>query len=213
MSVAAIVCMSCGLPCHLGQCAQGQSLDACSHSCQLSQRLLQPGSAASLRQLCFGHPTTQKVILPIIGLLQLGSRCIGCTPSSSMTGWWPDLRSMACAAQSRLASAHANRPFITSSPCVTSTTEPYCSSAPCLRRLRIFRRSYDTVQHSLLWARLEGIHVSPKMLAAIKSLYASGTLSMKVGAHLPWSSRMGCGRAALSALPYLASSLMACMAI
>ena len=39
---------------------QGQSLDACSHSCQLPQRLLQSGSAASLRQLCFGHPNTQK---------------------------------------------------------------------------------------------------------------------------------------------------------
>ena len=33
----------CGLPCHLGQWAQGQSLDACSHSRQLSQRLLQGG--------------------------------------------------------------------------------------------------------------------------------------------------------------------------
>ena len=28
-----------------------------------------------------------RVILPIIGLLQLGSRCIECAPSSSMTGW------------------------------------------------------------------------------------------------------------------------------
>ena len=33
----------------------------------------------------------------------------------------------------------------------------------------------------LHWARLEGIGLGPKMLAAIKSLYASGTLSMKVG--------------------------------
>ena len=43
------------------------------------------------------------------------------------------------------------------------------------------QKAYDTVQHGLLWARLEGIGVGPKMLAAIKSLYASGTLSMKVG--------------------------------
>ena len=43
-----------------GQWAQGQSLDAFSHSCQLPQRLLQSGSAASLHQLCFGHPNTQK---------------------------------------------------------------------------------------------------------------------------------------------------------
>ena len=42
------------------------------------------------------------------------------------------------------------------------------------------RKAYDTVQH-LIWARLEAIGVSPKMLAAIKSLYASGTLSTKVG--------------------------------
>ena len=42
------------------------------------------------------------------------------------------------------------------------------------------QKAYDTVQHGLLWARLEGIGVGPKMLAAIKSLYASGTLSMKV---------------------------------
>ena len=44
------------------------------------------------------------------------------------------------------------------------------------------QKAYDTVQHGLLWARLEGIGVGPKMLAAINSLYASGTLSMKVGA-------------------------------
>ena len=100
------------------------------------QRLLQSGSAASLRQLCFGHPNTQKGTR----LLQLGSRCIGCTPSSSMTGWWPGLRSMACTAQFRLASARANHPFITSLPCVTSSTGPYRSSAPCLCHSWIFRR-------------------------------------------------------------------------
>ena len=43
------------------------------------------------------------------------------------------------------------------------------------------QKAYDTVQHGLLWAQLEGIRVGPKMLAAIKSLYAGGTLSMKVG--------------------------------
>ena len=43
------------------------------------------------------------------------------------------------------------------------------------------QKAYDMVQHGLLWPRLKGIGVGPKMLAAIKSLYASGTLSMKVG--------------------------------
>ena len=43
------------------------------------------------------------------------------------------------------------------------------------------QKAHDTVQHGLLWARLEDIGVCPKMLAAITSLYASGTLSMKVG--------------------------------
>ena len=43
------------------------------------------------------------------------------------------------------------------------------------------QKVYDTVQHGLLWARLEGIGVGPKILAAIKSLYASGTLFMKIG--------------------------------
>ena len=77
------------------------------------------------------------------------------------------------------------------------------------------QKAYDTVQHGLLWARLEGIGVGPKMLAAIKSLYASGTLSMKVGGTAGPSlvQQMGCGRAALSALPCSTSSLMACMAI
>ena len=51
------------------------------------------------------HKKGPQVILPIIGPLQLGSRCTSCTPSSSMTGWWPGLRSMACATQFRLASA------------------------------------------------------------------------------------------------------------
>ena len=37
------------------------------------------------------------------------------------------------------------------------------------------------VWHGLPWARLEGIGVGPRMLAAMKSLYASGTLSMKIG--------------------------------
>ena len=60
------------------------------------------------------------------------------------------------------------------------------------------QKAYDMVQHGLLSARLEGIGVGPKMLAAIKSLYANGT---------------GCGRVALSALLCFASSLMACIAI
>ena len=43
------------------------------------------------------------------------------------------------------------------------------------------QKAYDTVQHELLWARLHGIGVGPRMLAAVRSLYSSGTLSMKVG--------------------------------
>ncbi|RYE04502.1 MAG: reverse transcriptase family protein [Rickettsiaceae bacterium] len=42
------------------------------------------------------------------------------------------------------------------------------------------QKAYDTVQHDLLWARLKFIGVGPRMLAAIKSLYSSGTLAMKV---------------------------------
>ena len=42
------------------------------------------------------------------------------------------------------------------------------------------QKAYDTVQHGLLWARLEGIGVGPRMLAAFKSMYASGTLSWPV---------------------------------
>ena len=43
------------------------------------------------------------------------------------------------------------------------------------------QKAYDTVQHDLLWQHLTAIGIGPKMLAAIKSLYSSGTLSMKVG--------------------------------
>ena len=43
------------------------------------------------------------------------------------------------------------------------------------------QKAYDTVQHDLLWARLEAIGVTPRMLAAIRSLYSSGELSMRVG--------------------------------
>ena len=53
--------------------------------------------------------------------------------------------------------------------------------------------AYDTVQHHLSWDRLESIGVGPCMLAAIKSLYSSGTLSMKVAgtAGEPRPQRMG----------------------
>ena len=55
------------------------------------------------------------------------------------------------------------------------------------------QKAYDTVQHHLLWDRLESIGVGPRMLAAIKSLYSSGTLSMKVAgrAGQPRLQRMG----------------------
>ena len=43
------------------------------------------------------------------------------------------------------------------------------------------QKAYDTVQHALLWGRLRLNGVGPRMLAAIQSLYASGTLAMKVG--------------------------------
>ena len=45
------------------------------------------------------------------------------------------------------------------------------------------QKAYDLVQHGLLWARLEAIGMDLRMLAAIKSLYASdsGTLCMKLG--------------------------------
>ena len=78
------------------------------------------------------------------------------------------------------------------------------------------QKAYDIVQHDLLWAHLEAIGVNPRMMAAFRSRYSSGVLSMRVGSTAdppPCFSRMECGRGALSALPCLAFSLMACMAI
>ena len=43
------------------------------------------------------------------------------------------------------------------------------------------QKAYDSVQHQLLWARLRHVGVCGPMLAAIQSLYATGTISMKVG--------------------------------
>ena len=43
------------------------------------------------------------------------------------------------------------------------------------------QKAYDSVQHPLLWARLQKIGVHGEMLAAIQSLYSSGTISMKIG--------------------------------
>ena len=55
------------------------------------------------------------------------------------------------------------------------------------------QKAYDTVHHDLLWDRLKSIGVGLRMLAAIKSLYSSGTLSMKVAgtAGQPRLQRMG----------------------
>ena len=55
------------------------------------------------------------------------------------------------------------------------------------------QKAYDTVQHGLLWERLAGLGVQGRMPAAIQSLYASGTLSMKIEgtAGLPQLQRMG----------------------
>ncbi len=39
------------------------------------------------------------------------------------------------------------------------------------------QKAYDTVQHDLLWGRLRLIGVSPRMLAAIQSLYATRYIS------------------------------------
>lgn len=54
-----------------------------------------------------------------------------------LVAWSED---MACAARFRLASAHANRPFITSSPCAISSTGPCCSSGHCSCHVWIFKR-------------------------------------------------------------------------
>ena len=55
------------------------------------------------------------------------------------------------------------------------------------------QKAYDTVQHGLLWGRLAGLGDQGRMLAAIQSLYDSGTLSMKVGgtAGRPQVQQMG----------------------
>ena len=55
------------------------------------------------------------------------------------------------------------------------------------------QKAYDTVQHDMLWSKLESIGVGPRMLAAIQSLYSSGTLSMKVAgtAGQPRAQQMG----------------------
>lgn len=55
------------------------------------------------------------------------------------------------------------------------------------------QKAYDTVQHEMLWNKLESIGVGPRMLAAIQSLYSSGTLSMKVAgtAGQPRTQQMG----------------------
>ena len=55
------------------------------------------------------------------------------------------------------------------------------------------QKAYDIVQHDMLWSKLESIGVGPRMLAAIQSLYSSGTLSMKVAgtAGQPQTQQMG----------------------
>ena len=76
------------------------------------------------------------------------------------------------------------------------------------------QKAYDTVQHDLLWAHLDAIGVHPCMVAAIRSLYSSSALFMRVGSMAgPPLLQQKCSRGALSAPPCLAASLMACMAI
>ena len=55
------------------------------------------------------------------------------------------------------------------------------------------QKAYDFIQHDSLWGRLASVGVQGRMLAAIKSLHGSGTLSMKVGgtAGAPGVQRMG----------------------
>ena len=94
-----------------------------------------------------------QVILPTIGPLQLGSRCTGYTPSSSMTGWWPGLRSMACSGspvqagfrprQSPVHHLFALRHFI---------DRAMLQQRPLFVAFVDLQKAYDTVQHGLLLA-------------------------------------------------------------
>ena len=60
------------------------------------------------------------------------------------------------------------------------------------------KKAYDSVQHLLLWASLQRKGVHDKMLAAIQSSFAGGSMSMKVCKALEpvAQPRLGCGRAA-----------------
>ena len=60
---------------------------------------------------------------------------------------------------------------ITSSPCVTSLIQLATSRRPLYACFVDLQKAYDTVQHHLLWDKLESIGVGPRMLAAIRSLY------------------------------------------
>ena len=42
------------------------------------------------------------------------------------------------------------------------------------------KKAYDSVQHDLLWASLQGLGVQGSILAAVRSLYDAGTMRMKI---------------------------------
>ena len=70
---------------------------------------------------------------------------------------------------------------ITSSPCATSLIQLASQGALCMPALWTSRRPMILSQHPLLWGQnWSPLGWGPRMLAAIRSLYSSGTLSMKV---------------------------------
>ena len=118
---------------------------------------------------------------PTTGPLLLGNRSIDCIPSSSTPGWSPGPSCTTRGAQLKQVFALGCRTS-TCLPCATSLTGLCCSGGPCCGPCFVdLQKAYDTVQHELLWTRLQDIGVGPRMLAAVQSLYSSGTLSMKVG--------------------------------
>ena len=118
--------------------------------------------------------------LAVTGPLLLVSHCTDYIPSSSsamLTGQ----SSMISAALHRLASVHSSR-----QPIIFFALLHFVDCT-CIRKVPLYacfidtQKAYDTVQHGLLWGRLAGLGVQGRMLAAIQSLYASGSFSMKVG--------------------------------
>ena len=128
-----------------------------------------------------------------------------------MPAWLARRRNMACAAQPRLVSDLASHGVrITCLPCGFSLIM-YGSSSGLYTCFVDLQKAYDSVQHDVLWARLRHIGISPRMLAAIQSLYVSGALSMKINDQ-PCNT-WGRVRAAPSVLPSSVSSSTGCMTV